>query len=300
MEGKARLRYPTPRARGRLAGARPWPEVGATRQDEIARPDLSLVRSARRLAILALLTVAVASCGKEPTAPLVEPPPLGPEAALAQRLEQGWTSVTPGLRGVSVAVLTRDEKLYTAAVGVSAGAENSPALSAAHRSRTRATSPYVSSSATPPGSSITSTRTCSGTTRPTPRRRSGRWRRSSASRSATGPSPRRAPPTHTPRRLQLGDEQDPGPGGKRFGIPLPSLGGVRRRVHGFHAHRHGPLRSSRVRRALPRRSVHGGADTEPGQGRGGGRTTGWGRGCGSVPGRPTTATPGASWATAAS
>ncbi|MHB1194154.1 MAG: serine hydrolase domain-containing protein [Longimicrobiales bacterium] len=102
----------------------------------MASADALLLRSIRRFALLALLAVAAASCGKEPTAPIVEPPPpLTPEAALAQRLEQGWTYVTPGLRGVSVAILTRDDKLYTATVGASAPWPNSPALSAAHRFR---------------------------------------------------------------------------------------------------------------------------------------------------------------------
>ena len=54
---------------------------------------------------------------------------------LANRLELGWATLTPGLRGVSVAVLTHDEKLYTATVGVSAAGQNSAALSAAHRFR---------------------------------------------------------------------------------------------------------------------------------------------------------------------
>jgi CubicO group peptidase (beta-lactamase class C family) len=91
---------------------------------------------ARRLALFALLTLIAASCGTEPTAPVVEPPPpLSPEAALAQRLEQGWSYITPGLRGVSVAILTRDQKLYTATVGASTPWPNSPALSATHRFR---------------------------------------------------------------------------------------------------------------------------------------------------------------------
>jgi len=94
------------------------------------------VWKARRLALAALLALGAASCGKESTAPVVEPPPpLSPEAALAQRLEQGWTYITPGLRGVSVAIITRDQKLYTATVGASAPWPNSPALNAAHRFR---------------------------------------------------------------------------------------------------------------------------------------------------------------------
>ena len=102
----------------------------------MASADALLLRSIRRFALLALLAVAAASCGKEPTAPVVEPPPtLTPEAELANRLQQGWATLTPGLRGVSVAVLTRDDKLYTATVGASAPWPNSPALSATHRFR---------------------------------------------------------------------------------------------------------------------------------------------------------------------
>ncbi len=102
----------------------------------MASADATLLRSIRRFAILALLTLAAASCGKEPTAPIVEPPPtLTPEAELANRLQQGWATLTPGLRGVSVAVLTRDDKLYTATVGASAPWVNSPPLSATHRFR---------------------------------------------------------------------------------------------------------------------------------------------------------------------
>lgn len=89
----------------------------------------------RRLALLALLSLAAASCGGEPTAPAIEPPPLTAEEALAQRLAQGWTYITPGLRGVSVAILTRDAKLYTAAVGASTPWPNAPALGPAHRFR---------------------------------------------------------------------------------------------------------------------------------------------------------------------
>ncbi|HSW31298.1 MAG TPA: serine hydrolase domain-containing protein [Longimicrobiales bacterium] len=102
----------------------------------MASADALLLRFIRRFALVALLAVAAASCGKEPTAPVVEPPPtLTPEAELANRLQQGWATLTPGLRGVSVAVLTRDDKLYTATVGASAPWANSPALSATHRFR---------------------------------------------------------------------------------------------------------------------------------------------------------------------
>lgn len=101
----------------------------------MAAADTFRLHFLRRLAATALLAVAAASCGSEPTAPVVVPPPITPEAELANRLQQGWATLTPGLRGVSVAVLTRDEKLYTAAVGVSSGAVNSPALSATHRFR---------------------------------------------------------------------------------------------------------------------------------------------------------------------
>jgi CubicO group peptidase (beta-lactamase class C family) len=101
----------------------------------MATADTLRLRSLRRVAAAALLVLASASCGGERTSPVVEPPPLTPEAELANRLQQGWATLTPGLRGVSVAVLTRDDKLYTATVGVSGGAVNSPALSPTHRFR---------------------------------------------------------------------------------------------------------------------------------------------------------------------
>lgn len=92
-------------------------------------------RAATLRAVLPLLALVLASCGSEPTAPHVPPPPPAPAEALALRLEQSWTSLTPGLRGVSVAVLTRDGQLYTATVGSSSGAPSAPALAAAHRFR---------------------------------------------------------------------------------------------------------------------------------------------------------------------
>ncbi|NJD19918.1 MAG: beta-lactamase family protein [Gemmatimonadetes bacterium] len=109
--------------------------TAAGRSDMASANPFSL-RALRRYAALALLALAAASCGEEPTAPVVEPPPpLTPEAALAQRLAQGWTYITPGLRGVSVAVLTRDAKLYTASVGASTPWPGAPALGPAHRFR---------------------------------------------------------------------------------------------------------------------------------------------------------------------
>jgi CubicO group peptidase (beta-lactamase class C family) len=89
----------------------------------------------RRLWLLTLLAVSVGSCGKEPTAPVEQPRQPTRQEELAQRLYQGWTTITPGLRGVSIAILTRDDSLYTASVGVSAGGQNAPALDATYRFR---------------------------------------------------------------------------------------------------------------------------------------------------------------------
>jgi len=42
------------------------------------------------------------------------PPPRDLAAELVDHVQRGWSTITPGLRGVSVAILDRNGKLYTA------------------------------------------------------------------------------------------------------------------------------------------------------------------------------------------
>lgn len=91
-----------------------------------------------RLHILLVFVAAVLSaCDKDPTSPVVKPPPTPPDLGreLAVRVEQAWHNITPGLRGVSVAVLTGHDSLYTAALGISGPWQDSPALHVGHRFR---------------------------------------------------------------------------------------------------------------------------------------------------------------------
>jgi CubicO group peptidase (beta-lactamase class C family) len=119
-------RWQAPRRRP-LAGTAP--EVGMLKRAPVGRvgPLLSL---------LALLAVLLSGCERDPTAP-IQPPQPQPDFGrdLAVRVEQAWTGITPGLRGVSVAVLTREDSLYTVAMGLSTPWPGSPSLAPAHRFR---------------------------------------------------------------------------------------------------------------------------------------------------------------------
>lgn len=86
--------------------------------------------------LFALAALALSGCGTEPTGPSDETlPPRDLQAEAARRLERAWTDLTPGLQGVSVAILTHDERLFTAAVGTSAPAVNAAPLGPQHRFR---------------------------------------------------------------------------------------------------------------------------------------------------------------------
>lgn len=92
-------------------------------------------RGSLRLALVGAVALLAAACGTEPTAPLGPPTPPDLAAELADRVQQGWTSLTPGLRGVSVAVVDRHGTLYTATAGASASGVGAPPLSPAHTFR---------------------------------------------------------------------------------------------------------------------------------------------------------------------
>lgn len=92
-------------------------------------------RGLLRYASAALLAIAAASCGSEPTAPILPPPPPDLATELANRLQQGWSTLTPGLRGVSVAIVDRNGTLYTATVGAAAAGQGAPPVDASHRFR---------------------------------------------------------------------------------------------------------------------------------------------------------------------
>lgn len=92
-------------------------------------------RGLLRAALAAVFAFAAASCGTEPTAPLDPPPPPDLASELASRLQQGWSTLTPGLRGVSVAIVDRNGTLYTATVGTAGAGAGAQPLEAAHRFR---------------------------------------------------------------------------------------------------------------------------------------------------------------------
>ena len=94
------------------------------------------VRRVGPLSLLALVAVILGGCERDPTAP-IQPPQPPPDFGrdLAVRVEQAWNGITPGLRGVSVAVLTGKDSLYTVAMGLSTPWPASPALVPSHRFR---------------------------------------------------------------------------------------------------------------------------------------------------------------------
>ncbi len=91
------------------------------------------LRPLRLFSLLAFAAVFLNACERDPTSPSRPPPPpldLGRELSI--RVDQAWRNLTPGLRGVSVAVVTRDDSLYTATMGTSAPWPGSPPLQAGH------------------------------------------------------------------------------------------------------------------------------------------------------------------------
>lgn len=92
-------------------------------------------RGLLRYSCAVLLALAAASCGAEPTAPIDPPPPPDLAAELANRLQQGWSTLTPGLRGVSVAIVDRNGALYTATAGTAGAGPGAQPLDAGHRFR---------------------------------------------------------------------------------------------------------------------------------------------------------------------
>jgi len=98
----------------------------------------------RFLAPLAFVAVLLSGCERDPTAP-IQPPQPPPDFGrdLAVRVEQAWNGITPGLRGVSVAVLTGEDSLYTVAMGLSTPWPGSPSLDSSHRFRAASVSKSV-------------------------------------------------------------------------------------------------------------------------------------------------------------